>query len=768
MLSILAVLLTTTSFAQNIPLNEWRVQVPYQSAVDLVVVDDKVWAGLEASVMRVDREDFSITRLTKATGLSDVEVAKLDYDAMTNTVIVTYENANIDLIKGNSIVNIPFLKDALITGDKTINSIYTHNGFAWLATGFGIVKVDLENEEIDDTYFIGVGNSNLQVNDVWANDGFVFAATEDGVLRGTISPFINLSNADDPNAWLRYDFENNQIPEVETDVVDAIGTTVYAFQDEEVFALTGSLTWTATTEFTGWETISSRNKGGEILLTQFQFSGEDIVDARIGAFNGTMASFESDNGQVQRPFAIDRDADGVLWYAEFFAGLTRVEGSTYNRFVPNGPFKRSLFDMTYYDGSMYVASADIDPTLPADYSFLPNGIYRSTNQQWTNYNEFNVPGLAGFADISVIEPIPAENKLLIGAHLTGLLEFDLDDNSVTSMITPPGESNPYRTIAMATDAGGNIWMTNAGANQTPLICRKADGTYLYFDQKTQGILNEPLNTIAIDASGQVWIGTAGDGAYVYNINGTLDDQSDDILKPIGTNFGLPAADVRAIISEDDGEVWIGTAAGIGVVFCPGSIINNNCIVDRICIPRQDTTNFCDNLLENELITAIATDPSNRKWIGTRNGIFLQSEDGLETIHYFTEDNSPLLSNSIRSIAVDEDNGDVYIGTDKGLITFRGDATFTDEDDTEEVYVYPNPVRPKYRGPIAIRNLPNNANVKIADVAGHVVYETISEGGQATWDGRDPNGKRVHSGVYIVLSANDDGSFKRSAKFVFIR
>jgi hypothetical protein len=548
---------------------------------------------------------------------------------------------------------------------------------------------------------------------------------------------------------------------------------MYAFIGEEVFLLEeGNLNWSPVSADPDWETVAAKSRNGNLVLAQVKIQSGDIVDARIGSYDGNSFSFPEDNGQVQRPQNVDADPDGLVWYSDLFAGLTSIQNGNFNRFVPNGPFKRTVFDMAWYDGSMYVASSSLNPTLPGSYPFLPNGIYRSTDQVWTNYNEFNVAGLAGITDIAAVEPIPGENKLLVGAHLSGLLEFDLGDpynnNSIELFEQAPGESNPYRSIAMASDASANIWITNAFAGAAPLICRRPGGQYLYFTEKTSSILGKPLNSIAVDEFNQIWIGTAGSGVYVYNYGGTLEDQSDDALKFIGSSFDLPSVDVRSIATEQDGEIWIGTAGGIGVVFCPGAIFNNTCIVDRICVPRQDTTNFCDNLLENEIINCITVDPANRKWIGTNNGLFLQSSDGLETIHYFTADNSPLLSNIIRSVAINEENGDVFIGTALGINTYRADATFTDVAGSEAPYVYPNPVRPDYRGPIAIRNLPNNANVKIVDVAGHLVYETSSEGGQATWDGRDVKGDRVHSGVYIVLSADDKGDFKRTAKFVFIR
>jgi len=752
------------------PIGQWNVHVPYQSAVDVAVANGKVWGALEASVIAVDREDLSITRFTKASGLSDVEVAAMAYDDATGAVVIAYTNANVDVIEGNTITNIPDIRNALIIGDKSVNGIFAQNGTAWLSCGFGIVKLNIDRKEIDDTYYVGSGNTNLQINDIWANDDFIFAATEDGVIRGTIDPFINLSDADNPEGWFRFDLEHHNIPEAPTDAIDLLNGTLYAFLGDELFSLPMTDTlWTSIAHDPEWTTMGTTASEGNLYVAQAILDENDnFLDSRIGTFDGSNFSFLSLNGHFKRPMNVDVDSDGVIWFSDYFDGLTRILGNGTDNFIANGPYKRTVMGMDYFDGSMYVASSSMSYSLDGDERDLPYGFYRSQNQVWANFNEFNVPGLAGMTDIATIEAIPAENKILLAAHDNGIIEFDLNDGSTSIQEKPSEEDDPYRCIALAGDEFGNVWIANAYAEKTPLVCRRPGGSYVNYTSKISSILGKPINSITVDEFNQIWLTTSGSGVYVYNYNGSLEDESDDVLKSIGTPFNLPSSDARCITSDQDGEVWIGTAAGIGVVFCPGAILNNSCIVDRICIPRQDTTNFCDNLFENEIINCITIDPGNRKWIGTNSGVFLQSADGLETIYHFTEDNSQLLSNVIRSVGVDESNGDVYIGTSKGINSFRAEATFTDEETSGAPFVYPNPVRPEYRGLIAIRNLPNNANVKIVDVAGHLVHETESIGGQAVWDGLDVHGKRPQSGVYIVLSADDDGKFKRTAKFVFIK
>ncbi|MCP4125204.1 MAG: T9SS type A sorting domain-containing protein [Bacteroidetes bacterium] len=767
---LIVIVCLLSGISAQTPIGQWNVHVPYQSAVDVAVADGVVWGALEASVIAVDKDDLSMTRYTKANGLSDVEVAAMAYDDETGALVIAYANANVDIIQGNEVTNIPYIQNAFIIGDKSINGIFTNNGTAWLSCGFGIVKLNIDRKEIDDTYHVGTDNTNLQINDIWANDDFIFAATKDGVIRGTIDPFINLSDANNPEGWFRFNFEKHNLPEDEVSAIDVLNGKVYAFIGDELFSLPlNDTSWTAIPHDPDWETMGTTSKGNLLYIAQAILNNEGVfLNSRIGTYDGSAFSFLDPGSNFLRPRNVDVDENGTIWYPDYYGGLTRIQGNNTDIFVANGPYKRTVMGMDYFDGSVYVASSSMSATLSGDQRYLPYGFYRSQDQVWFNFNEYNVPGLAGMIDIAAIEAIPAENKLLLSSHNKGIIEFDLNDRSTSIMVKPSEEDNPYRCIALTGDELGNVWIANAYAEKTPLVCRKPGGSYVNYTSKISSLLGKPINSITVDEFNQIWLTTAGSGVYVYNYNGSLEDESDDVLKAIGIPFNLPSSDARCITTDQDGEVWIGTATGIGVVFCPGAILNNNCIVDRICIPRQDTTNFCDNLFENEIINCITIDPGNRKWIGTNSGIFLQSADGLETIYHFTEDNSPLLSNVIRSVEVDEPNGDVYIGTSKGINSFRAEATFTDEQSSGGPIVYPNPVRPDYHGLIAIRNLPNNANVKIVDAAGHLVHETESIGGQAVWDGLDVHGKRPHSGVYVVLSADDNGKFKRTAKFVFIK
>jgi hypothetical protein len=224
------------------------------------------------------------------------------------------------------------------------------------------------------------------------------------------------------------------------------------------------------------------------------------------------------------------------------------------------------------------------------------------------------------------------------------------------------------------------------------------------------------------------------------------------------------------MAEDkNGYIWLGTDKGILVYYRPWAIFSEqHPVASRIKIPRNDGTNFIDYLLEKEKISAIAVDGANRKWIGTEDsGVYLVSEDGLKTYQTFNIKNSPLPSNTITSLAITPHTGEVFIGTAKGIVSYKARATEGNEE-FSKVYAYPNPVREDYSGEITITGLVQNSIVKITTVSGKLVHETISLGGVAYWDGTNFSGNKVKSGVYIVYVSSTDGSQSAVAKVLIIR
>jgi hypothetical protein len=322
------------------------------------------------------------------------------------------------------------------------------------------------------------------------------------------------------------------------------------------------------------------------------------------------------------------------------------------------------------------------------------------------------------------------------------------------------------------DSKGNLWVLNSLA-AAPVNVFTSEGQWRAFG--IPGIPGAPqFGDMTVDSYGQKWINVLdnnaplGSGLVVFNDNGTLDIPSDDRSRFFSTGIGkgnLPSVDIRAITEDLEGEIWLGTGRGIAVIYSPGSATTASDFDAQQILINQDGIN--QYLLETEVVTAIAVDGANRKWIGTESGgLFLMSSDGTEQIRNFNEQNSPLLSNFIIALTIDQNTGEVYIGTNRGIVSYQGDA-IKGEGPCGDVIVYPNPVRNDYSGPVAIKGLISNGSFKITDVSGQLVYEGVANGTQAIWNGTDFSGIRVQTGVYLVFSADETGEFSCSTKLLFI-
>jgi ligand-binding sensor domain-containing protein len=318
------------------------------------------------------------------------------------------------------------------------------------------------------------------------------------------------------------------------------------------------------------------------------------------------------------------------------------------------------------------------------------------------------------------------------------------------------------------DTLGNLWVANSHVS-TPLNVYKPNGTWQAFDFSSLIPIGTTVSELLVTTSGQKWmIVPRGGGMLVFDDNGTLSNTSDDKKRRLGFTAGvghIPGTEVHCMAEDDDGEIWIGTDKGIGVFYCAENIFTTaGCDAQQILI-TQDS--YVQVLLETQTVTAIAVDGANRKWIGTEGGgVFLMSPDGQTELAHFTEANSPLLSDNITSIAIDQASGEIFFGTTKGIVSYMGEAN-KGEDQMGDVYAYPNPVSHDYTGPIAITGLVKNADVKITDIRGQVVYKTTALGGRAIWDGNNFEGERAASGVYMVFVSNDDGTQKAVTKILLI-
>jgi hypothetical protein len=265
----------------------------------------------------------------------------------------------------------------------------------------------------------------------------------------------------------------------------------------------------------------------------------------------------------------------------------------------------------------------------------------------------------------------------------------------------------------------------------------------------------------------------GVGVYVINDNNTPFYTGDDKTEWLSTftlsdGSTVTPSTYKSIAEDKNHDIWIGTDVGPIILKNTANIFNSGYTATRIKITREDNSSLADYLLSTEQINAIAVDGANRKWIGTAaSGVYLISDDGQKTIHHFTTDNSPLTTNTINGIAINTDNGEVYIATPNGMFIYQGDAA-EGKENLNDVHVYPNPVRPEFDGLITISGLMENTEVRITDTEGHVLVHGLSNGSLYTWDGQLNNGSHAPSGIYFVFEATQDGNYKNVAKFAIVK
>jgi hypothetical protein len=269
--------------------------------------------------------------------------------------------------------------------------------------------------------------------------------------------------------------------------------------------------------------------------------------------------------------------------------------------------------------------------------------------------------------------------------------------------------------------------------------------------------------MAIDYNNNIWMAINQVGLVGYNPGSSITDPSDDkriLLLEGETNGNLPSKEVTAIAVDFDNEIWIGTDNGFVVLYNSENAFDapaGSISAQRIKLEFEGNVEF---VLGNTSVTDIEVDGGNRKWFGTNGaGVVLLSADGLEIVKQFTTQNSPIISDNVIDIEIDQKTGEVFIVTDKGLVSYRGDASFEDPD-VSDVQIFPNPARPEFDGPITIQGIRFDSDVRITDVAGNLVFKTTSNGGTATWDGRTLLGENVVTGVYLIWVApnNSKGRF----------
>lgn len=769
-LLLLCLLLSTFSSFAQIGTGEWRLHIPAKRATDVVKTSNKVFTAFGNGISEYDVSSSELSTWDVVSGLSDITVTCLGHSTVNDAVFIGYENGNIDRILDNKVTNIPAIKLAEIQGSKQIYKIVEHDGFLYFATGFGIVKIDPVRSEVKDTYYPSNGNSSI-IDLTFRNDT-IFALTEKLMYYGD----INNVALPDPAQWTI----DPRVPSLGTNVykeLEQVDGEIYLLFKAEIYG--GDSVYRVTQ--TDLESVISEAFTMEIR-------GIDAVNNQLAVnyFGGTFVYDNSYNDQYNisiYPFGnpeINKIVfdDGEYWMADNGYGLVHINGSIIENLVFSGPPSGEFYGMDWSRGKLMVTCGAAAGNAP---TFKNSGVYTFEDEEWGWYNQANTPKwqAADIWDYLAVAIDPTDNNKFAVASWSyvPLTIFDGDAGTVDTL-TPTNSAIMPTNVGIGTslitaleyDVKGNLWILNGGTNE-PLKVFTKDGEWQVFDlgSAAKGQFSQRL---VIDNEGNKWVSFRDAGLYGYNDNETPTDLGDDQLVRLtnGANSGaLPSNRVTALAVDLDNEIWIGTDAGFAVLYNAENAFgasSGDYNAQRIKVEFEGNVEF---VLGATGITDIEVDGANRKWMATENsGLVLLSADGLEIIEQFTIDNSPLISNNIIELELDQNTGELFIVTDKGLISYRTDATEGKSRDNEEVTVFPNPVRPDFTGVITMQGIQFDSDVKVTDASGKLVYKTTSNGGTATWDGKTINGDPVSTGVYFIWTAPNEGKGRKVGKVMVVR
>ena len=765
--SFLAVLLmfAVSTCLQAAQIGSWNVYLSYHNATKNVAAGKTIYTVANGGLYSYNTEDTEVRTYDNMGILNDVDIVDIGYSQDVKKIILIYSNGNIDLLDADdNVQNLPALKEKSLSG-KEISNMYIYGSMAYLSTGFGMIEVDMKEGVFRNTYRLG-----LEATCVAANDNNIYLGTTTGLYvcskTDNMQLQANWKKHQGSTDWSELIYYKDKLLGVRKDSLFVIDTQ----RVSTVSKINGS-------------------KVAYIRETNDMLFWGDAKNICYGSDINNFTIIKEDNTWSDVTYQ-----GGTYWVSNQYQGLQgyKITGNqtqlTTSSVIPDSPIRNLSYKLNWAGNRLLVAGGI---NTVAGYFNTPTAMYMEDNQ-WTNFEEmteypqkYKSLRLANTTDLVQDPNDPSHHYASL--FRSGLFEykdgkftkFHNADNSPLQSILSKSISTYYNYVSCAGlkfDPDGNLWML---CSQTDTVVRilRPDGKWnaLYYEPIKMASL---CDNILIHSSGMVLLTSRRldmKGVFCIDTKGTLANTKDDkyILLQEITNQDETVYnpdEFYGICEDLDGRVWFGTTLGLFVIDNPEKVFDKDFRITQVKVNRNDGSGLADYLLSGLPVTCIAVDGANRKWVGTQsNGVFLISADGQETIHHFTTEDSPLLSDAIQDIAVNSITGEVAIGTEKGLCSYMSDAIDAAEDLVKDnVLVYPNPVRSDYTGPITITGMTMDAEVKILSTNGQLVWKGVSSGGLVTWNGCNLSGKRVSSGVYHVVANDNAGNKAIVTRIVVIK
>ena len=732
----------TAAQAQTSGIGTWRTHMAYSDITRIARHGGTAYVLASGNLYSYNTADQSVQEYTKTNALSDCGIADIAWSDAARRLAILYSNANIDLMdeKGN-VTNLPDYYNKSITLDKTVNAISVNGARLYMATGFGVVVADLNKATIADTYNLGT-----KVNYATSDGKCIFAATPEGVLKGVMT-----DNLADKANWKK--------------LAEGVFNYLFCNSGTLVGVTRGDLSyinmqtgetkrqWTPWSEkytFTGGKVV-----GYGTSHTYIFTSPTERMDL-TKQFSGIVYDSGDDTWW-------GNDSDGTLCH--FTIGKDKTVTTLSTGVKPDGPKYNYFGFMRYMNGKIYTAGGAGNPEREACIQVLDGDM-------WNIYDEPSAAESKGrYHTAFAIDLDPRDPSHLYMGGQAGLYEFKdgkflkqytMDNSPLVTAVA----KNPYNyteVSALKTTADGRVWCFNSiSIDGSTSLFEVNDGQWTshhntaYVDKDGKSM--QAATSMIEDSRQLLWW---GNNDYRLGALACYQPSTGDtkvykrFVNEDGTTLDITA--VTCVAEDRDKNIWIGTGAG-PLMLTASEIASGGETFTQVKVPRNDGTNLADYLLDNVPVTAICVDGAGRKWFGTSgNGVYLISADNMQQTEHFTTSNSPMLSNNIESVAVNDATGEVFFGTDKGLCSYMSDATEPADKMTKDgVYAYPNPVTPDYTGLVTIVGLTLDADIKIVGPAGTLVKSGRSNGGTFTWDCTDRQGRRVASGIYMVETATSSG------------
>ncbi|WP_202700564.1 T9SS type A sorting domain-containing protein [Flavobacterium sp. UGB4466] len=755
-LYVLLLLVVQFCFSQN--KLSWQGYFSFNEIKDISQSSTTVFVASENALFSKNTAMNTVKMTTTVDGLSGQTISALYHSEGFKKTIIGYENGLMIVVNetdGSILKVIDIINKQLPANLKRINHFMEYNGVIYVSCDFGIVQFNLTSLKFGDTYFIGDNGAEVRVRQTAYFNGFFYAATSSGIKKANSTN----TNLIDFNQW---------------SLVNAGDWSSIEPIDSELVAISsaGFIHRYNSNSFVGFLQLPKPSVDMRAVNHNLIITTPDVVYV----YNNQMVLMRQvTNTQVldnMLNFTCSSVIGDQIYIGTKEKGLfssTLSGTSAFQENTPSGPVRNNIFSLDVSPNALWAVYGDYD-TFYNPYELDSYGVSKYSTSGWLNIPYSGVFGAKSMT--RVITNPNNEKQVFVSSFFSGLLKIENDipvllyneKNSGLESISFAGPNYiDVRINGTVFDKTGNLWVTNSRI-KNGLKVLKTDGKWQSY--ATTSILKDAETIsyagIVVDRNNTKWIATSNDGVIAFN-------ESNNTFKKMtfGADVGnLPVADVRAVALDAKSQLWIGTTKGLRVLSNVGGFQTESQLKANPIIIMED--NLAQELLYEQFITSIAVDGANNKWIGTiDSGIFMVSPNGQETKYHFTINNSPLPSNVINDVKINSVTGEVFIATNKGMISFKGIATGAN-DDLNNVYVYPNPVRPNYAGTVKVAGLIDKANIKITDIEGNLVYETTSSGGTIEWDTTAFGKYKVASGVYMVFISAEDGSETKVKKVILIR